>query len=395
MRASIGMPQLAQLAGLARGLLSLMRSPESGLYSHKAHLVNGRVANKGENALYSAISLVGSLHDGEMTQHAAASDPGETLDSLHARVTAGARLSEIGTLVWASALAHDRRADRLVRVTDARLAGASSMEIGLLLSGLVRFAEARPSVRDAALGTAARCATALQERFGWRAGLFRGTSDRHGRDWLLHGRLTSFASQVYPIHGLSDYERVVGIESTEARRAAETIVGAQGPLGQWWWIYHQRTGAVIEAYPVYSVHQDAMAFIALLPVYALGGDDHRPALWRGLEWLLGGNELQTPLVDWEHRFVFRAIQRVGSDPDRFGGMSGMSHARVVGASMGMCPGRAEQTDPDGLEILRECRSYHLGWLLYACSLITKAQEEADARTGTSSRCKQDATRGGR
>ena len=36
------------------------------------------------------------------------------------------------------------------------------------------------------------------------------------------------------------------------------------PHGQWWWHYDVRDGSVVERYPVYSVHQHAMAPMALL-----------------------------------------------------------------------------------------------------------------------------------
>jgi len=46
---------------------------------------------------------------------------------------------------------------------------------------------------------------------------------------------------------------------TSPINAAARACALQGPAGQWWWhITTWRTGAVVEPYPVYAVHQDGM-----------------------------------------------------------------------------------------------------------------------------------------
>src|SRR4029077_12931545 len=144
-----------------------------------------------------------------------------------------------------------------------------------------------------------------------------------------------------------------------------------GPLGQWWWLYSPSTATVLEGYPVYSVHQDGMAFMGLVPVEQLGEGSYREALALGLDWLDQRNELSLALVEEEPPFICRNIQRVGSDADAAFGISRGNLARAVARSWR--PGSvSDQTEvaPEQLEPLRECRSYHLGWLLYACALTT-------------------------
>jgi hypothetical protein len=107
--------------------------------------------------------------------------------------------------------------------------------------------------------------------------------------------------------------------------------------------------------------------MALLPVEALGVGAYREPLALGLDWLSDRNELSTDLVRRDPPFIFRNIQRAGSDADAMFGISRGNLARVVARSLR--PG-ADHTvaDPDRLEVLRECRPYHLGWLLYAFAL---------------------------
>ena len=106
----------------------------------------------------------------------------------------------------------------------------------------------------------------------------------------------SFADQVYPIQALARLHR--SADDPEALAVAGTVAGAicsaQGAGGQWWWHYDSRTGAVVEGYPVYSVHQHAMGPMALLDLADAGGDGHLDAIRRGLRWLAGPPEEAAP-----------------------------------------------------------------------------------------------------
>ena len=92
---------------------------------------------------------------------------------------------------------------------------------------------------------------------------------------------------MYPIQALA---RLHGsADDPEALATAETVAGvicgAQGAAGQWWWHYDSRTGGVVEGYPVYSVHQHAMAPMALLDLADAGGTSYIDAICRGLGWM--------------------------------------------------------------------------------------------------------------
>jgi hypothetical protein len=182
--------------------------------------------------------------------------------------------------------------------------------------------------------------------------------------------MTSFATQVYPIHGLAEYARVTGTSPPrEILRAADRVVELQGPLGQWWWIYRPSTGGVLEGYPVYSVHQHAMAFMALAPLVNLSLRDYREVLGRGLQWIFGPNELDAPLVDFEDAFVSRCIQRRGGHAEGVLGMSRSQWWRTVLSSWSRESPARPKPGPAELEVLEEYRPYELGWLLYARSLV--------------------------
>src|SRR6185295_12279489 len=134
---------------------------------------------------------------------------------------------------------------------------------------------------------------------------------------------------------------------------AQAICDAQGPQGQWWWHYDAPTGRVVQRYPVYSVHQEAMGPMALFAVKEATGKDFDQAALKGLEWIDGRNELKEDLRDPQIGVVWRCL--------RFPTTTSMlrQEARFF------LHWQAEPRPMRGLTVLRECRPYELGWLLYA------------------------------
>jgi hypothetical protein len=369
---------LAELAELSLDVLPAMRDEPSGLFSHKTVVRDGAYVNREPNVLYTTVSLVGLLRQGRRPADSVL-PLGPAMDSAQRAVEERGVPGEQANMVWASTLAGDGRGEAVL----ARLAAVEprlspSGELGQVLYGLVVGADAYPAKRDAAMRAAAACAEELLQRFAPRAGVFRAWPRRSlPRRELLEGRFSGFAAQVYPLHGLAALYLRTGDAPDEAvGRVARRIVDAQGPLGQWWWLYSTRSRKVLEGYPVYSVHQDGMAFLGLMELERLGIGSFVEPLALGLEWLTGANELGVSLVDRDPPLVNRCIQRVGSLADGPYGISRANLGRIVARSA--VPGAiADRTasDTSQLEVLRECRSYHLGWLLYADSLVQRAGAE--------------------
>jgi hypothetical protein len=364
--------QMDQLAKLARTLLPSMLDSASGLFPQKAVWTSNGPHPIGTNVLYSAMSAIGiqmDSHD-EKTRMV---DLESTLDALYERaLRRSSSLSALAATIWALAVAGDDRTNLLLQIIQRRFRASmsSSMELGLVLSALAAFIEAFPGSRSEPATTAVAAQHELVNRFSDSSQLFRGSSAALRPRRAAHLKMTSFASQVYPIHGLAHFARSAETSPpTQILRAADRLVEMQGPLGQWWWLYSPSTGAVVEGYPVYAVHQDAMAFMALAPLQNLGLRSYRRELAGGLQWIFGDNELGTSLADFERVFISRCIQRKGGDADGPLGMSRSQHRRALLASWGFASSAASEPRPQELEILQECRPYHLGWLLYARSLI--------------------------
>lgn len=202
-----------------------------------------------------------------------------------------------------------------------------------------------------------------------RAGLF---SARLGSPLFAHmipasasGRLRShigcFADQVYPIQALSRLHASLGdVDAlTAAEVCAERICALQGKNGQWWWHYDVRHGTVAEGYPVYSVHQHAMAPMALLELREAGGRDFSSCIIEGLCWLENHPEMPDTLIVPDKGVVWRKIAR--REPNKF-----VRKAAAAGTAIwaGFQMPAVDALFPP-LRIDRECRPYEFGLMLYA------------------------------
>jgi hypothetical protein len=169
----------------------------------------------------------------------------------------------------------------------------------------------------------------------------------------------SFAASCYMAYAFLLFARKTG--SQEAKeiglRISRSLVCLQGPQGQWAWFYHVPSGKVIDYYPVYSVHQHAMAPFFLLEAIDQGYAEFREPLEKGFCWIFGNNELQKSMVAQEHRIIWRsAVRREAfSTAARFTRSFGIVRAGK----------KASIQEREKLLVNNECRSYELGWALWS------------------------------
>jgi len=185
------------------------------------------------------------------------------------------------------------------------------------------------------------------------SGMPRHTTDRYRRN------VVSFGSFVYFLRAMS--EASVTFEDSRSaelfRIGVDRALAFQGPLGEWPWMLDVRTGTPFDVYPVFSVHQDSMAMLFLLPALDAGVSRAAPAIERSLRWCFGENECGIEFYRYDPFFAFRSIERV----DRWPRLR--RYLRSLGYSVTKRPGVFGSAGSPRLN--DECRSYHLGWILYA------------------------------
>jgi hypothetical protein len=352
-RAAAVSPLVRRLQALALDVLPTMYLPAQGLFVFTQRRDGDRITGDGVSVRYSAITLIGLNAIGREQPPLGADARRRIAAALVSRLPA-AGLGDTALIAWATSGVESPTHAAWDRLADLAPADAThaTVEVAWALAAL---AACRPRGFD---GLARDVAERLMASFNERSGLFPHVPGGAG----LRAHVTCFADQVYPIHALSLYSaaRQEPRALEMASQCARVICERQGDAGQWWWHYDVRTGSVIEGYPVYAIHQDAMAPMALLALGAAGGPVMDAHIERGLSWLAAAPELTGgSLIDPAARMVWRKVAR--REPGKASRYIQSAATRVLPSLR--APG-LDRLFPPG-EIDYEDRPYHYGWLLYA------------------------------
>ncbi|ASY65966.1 hypothetical protein SJ05684_b49840 (plasmid) [Sinorhizobium sojae CCBAU 05684] len=341
----------------------LPRMQMGGTFVHTMRAVGNKsrstVVPEGESLRYTSIVALGLSWVNEPEQRLVLK--GQTAADLARSTIAQAEASDepgaIALAAWAAAEAAESPATLLLRRLLELLETAAPIATVDCAWTLSAALAGRHLADTRALATlAARRLLECQARSGLFPHMLPGSAS--GR---LRAHVGCFADQVYPIQALARLHAACGdFRALDAADAcAERICALQGPHGQWWWHYDVRDGSVVEEYPVYSVHQHAMAPMALLDLREAGGRAHWQPIIKGLEWLDQHTEVAVPLVADEEYLIWRKVMR--REP-------GKVVRAIAAATTALKPG----LHPPSLNIAfppnqvdYECRPYELGWLLYA------------------------------
>ncbi|MFD3546637.1 hypothetical protein ACFWUW_13690 [Streptomyces sp. NPDC058655] len=367
------------LHGLAERLLALAEAGLPAMYLPGAENVvftlAGRIAPDGTRGLerrgtstrYAAITALGARFLPEDRQRPlfGGLTAEEFTGRLVERLPAVDNLGDAALIAWAAAeTGHAKLSDALARVAALDVPGRPryTVEAAWVLSALTA-ARAAVDVED-------RLAAARDRLLGARVA--EGPLFAHATGpGLVPGyrsHVACFADQTYPLQALArlhasgtDAQALAAADACAAR-----ICALQGDGGQWWWHYDVRGAGVVEGYPVYSVHQHAMAPTALFDLADAGGTDFGAAIRRGLRWMTDVPEIagpdgtpREPMIREELGVTWRKVHR--GDP-----------VKAVRAARGLTTRLAPNTRLAPLDRLftpaavdRECRPYEFGWMLFA------------------------------
>jgi hypothetical protein len=358
---SAGQALVRRLLAVAVGGLPLMYRADSAEFVF-TRAGSGVPQQHGTSYRYAAIVALGAyfLPDADQRAVLGGRSAADFVDLLVQRLPGTTNLGDAALVAWAAAQAGHPALPAAMRVL-AELDDASHVQYVVETSWLV-----------SAL-VAAREHTDVEPRLG------------RARDRLLHSRragsplfphatspgmlpwyrthVACFADQVYPIQALARLHAATGDPAAlaAAQDCARRICRLQGEAGEYWWHYDARTGGLVEEYPVYSVHQYAMAPMALLDLAEAAGPAdpdtaaRTDAIRRGLAWLErpAGTEL---LIRADAGLVWRKVYR--GDPRKLArAVNGLTTRAVPGLRPVRRPARPQAID-------HECRPYELGWLLF-------------------------------
>lgn len=345
-------PVLGDLPGLIRFAVAVTETLrlDDGVYCYDREWAANE--NRGRSLRYTLMVALGFWR-AEQAGYSLPRSSRELADTvlLHeSELTSGDR----GLALWLLTRLGDARAESLIaelaKLPVDTLVSLEGMEIGWLVIGAAHARRAKLSGADALHD---HFLQVLRSRQAKRTPLYHHLGTSKGR-----ALLPNFATQIYSLLALAESAGVTNDSTVlaEAVRLADLLVALRHADGGWPWLYHAERGTVVEAYQIYSVHQDAMAPMAYFALAEVTRDAHYARLGAdGLPWCFGHNELGFDFYDAATRFAHRAIKRRGW-ADR-GELWTNTASALLGLDRRVHLGRSE--------VNTTCRPYHQGWILEA------------------------------
>jgi len=337
-----------------------MYRPEERLFAFTLRKNGDEELLEGVSRRYTATALIGLANeDKSVAAEVLGGHSGEEICAkLIADLNEPRELGEVALTAWAARMLHHPDSSKAIEAL-RRMEPASGTHPTVEFSwALTALAIAGDDTADTAL--AERLANDLIGSFRTESCIFPHGPAGRGLA-ALRSHVSCFADFVYPIQALSHYYKATGdTRAAEvAASCAETMCRLQGPEGQWWWHFDIRTGRVIERYPVYSVHQDSMAPMALHALAEACDIDHSESIEKGLQWLASPAEKIESLIDEERTVIWRKVAR--REPAKL--------ARTLQATASRIHSAVRFPAVDAIfppaEIDYETRPYHMAWILHA------------------------------
>jgi hypothetical protein len=355
-----GVPGASELCDLAAAGLVEMLDPERQIFCDIYNRTETGMVRERLSPRYTMMTLLG-LHRYERSGRHSPVAIAPVLDTLLADTQWIASAGDLGLLLWTCAeLVPDRLPDvyrevgaqgALARFSDGRQ--GSTMEVAWYLTGIAGCYLAGHGNLAGLAEQAAAARQILEENCG-AYGVYGHLSRNKSWSGYVRGRIGSFADQVYPTIAFARLSQALQDEKARQMvlRTAEKMCELQAPLGEWSWHYDSVSGKVVSRYPIYSVHQHAMGPMMLFAASEATGRDFSDAIYKGLAWISGKNELRRDFVEPSLGLVWRCIYLdfVNAYSD-----AAMRFLRI----------RTGTVDARRLQVRHECRPYELGWLLYA------------------------------
>jgi len=351
---------IADLRSYAINSLVRMYCPEKHCFAFRLKKSSDQTdVLEGYSRRYTAIALIGLVCEDEDVQAKILGKHSleKVCDYLIKDIDIMEDAGEIALTTWAARVLRHKQVDKAI----ARLKSIaqdtwkySTVELSWALTALVV-----DEIEPVELDFAQSLANQLMGAYHPKSHIFNHGTKRKGLSTIF-SHVSCFADFVYPVQALSYYYMVTRDSKAleMAQSCGDHMCEMQGDSGQWWWHFDTRTGRIIERYPVYSVHQDSMAPMALLALEKACGKSYFKSIEKGLSWLVNPPEIGGSLIDIEKNIIWRKVAR--KEPRKL--VRGIQAASSRIHTSLRAPGMNILFPPVAIDY--ESRPYHMGWILH-------------------------------
>jgi hypothetical protein len=361
-------PNIQELKSLAVRGLGSMFDAEKQLFCNRLVRMEQGLVREGLSPRYTIMTLLGLRELERVGGHSPFDTQG--LYETFIRDTKWIQCAgDLGLLIWLVASFNPDHIEDFIRRSEIETAPqryadarhGRTTELSWFLAGLSHAALSSPRFASNLTDLALKTYQLVKKNQG-KHGFFGHMAKVNSVAGLLRGRIGSFADQIYPIYAMSKFTTAFNVEESldSALKCAVAICHAQGPMGQWWWLYDSNTGRTSSRYPVYSVHQHGMAPMGLFALEEATGQVFTNSIYKGLQWIYGANELAVDMRDFTQNLIWRCI------------LPKWEGAKYLDTMLSVLRSPKQDAPPGPLEILYEDRPYEFGWMLYAFAKIGAA-----------------------
>ena len=341
-----------------KGLIPMLY-PEKSIFCERIRKAENGIVCEGESFRYTIITLLG-LKRYEQYFTLSPIPIIHIFNKMLNRISTIKNAGDAGLFLWLTAMVEPDKLIEINNILDIAntwpsyqdAAKGLTTELSWLLTGICYTIEKEGKALAMLNDTAVEVFKRIKNNYS-KKGLF-GHQSGKTIGGAIRGNIGCFADQVYPIYALAKFSETHDEKEalTMARQCSQAICELQGAYGQWWWHYDVTNGKVAGRYPVFSVHQEGMAPMALIAASEKTGENYETCIYKGIDWITGKNELGIDFRDDKRNVIWRNLHRP----------KWKQRQELLSAMIGMDTIKKDAKD---LEILYECRPYNFGWLLYA------------------------------
>ncbi len=269
-------------------------------------------------------------------------------------------IGDKGLLLYALTLAKHEYSEKilqcLIKLDKKELISCNLQEICWLIIGLTKYFEY--SKNEELLKILMKYFSILNNYFLDKDSLL----PHHWSKFKLRYNFVSFGGIVYFLKALYEYSTVLDDNYSKVifKELVKKIIDLQAEDGSWGWFYSISNIKVVDFFQIYSVHQDSMALLFSVPAERLKIESSTNAIKKSVDWLFGKNILKQKMVKTDPFFIYRSIRRKNVLSEKFErGIRSLKNS-ILNLNDNLYKAKR-------LEINKECRSYHIGWILYVWS----------------------------